>query len=153
MSEQTPETPPKPDVRPVAEGVRQVAVGHPFLAYVYLLDGPEGVIAFDAGVRGSGEDILDAAGGEIHKVILSHAHADHRGAAPELNAPIYCHADELADARGAWPQAYLDFDLIGNEAIRGGLYQLNANWDSGPLEIAGTIAEGDDVAGMRVIHV
>jgi hydroxyacylglutathione hydrolase len=151
MSDQT--VPTTPDVRDVAPGVRQVAVGHPFLSYVYLLDSDEGVIAFDAGIRGSGADILAAAGGTIAKIILSHAHADHRGGAPELDAPIFCHADEVADAEGEWPQSYLRFELIENTAIRDGIQQLNRQWDSGPLQITGTIAEGDDVAGFQVLHV
>jgi glyoxylase-like metal-dependent hydrolase (beta-lactamase superfamily II) len=153
MSDQSSPTATTPDVRDIAPGVRQVAVGHPFLSYVYLLDGPDGVIAFDAGVRGSGPEILAAAGGTIAKVILSHAHADHRGAANELGAPIYCHPEEVADAQADWPQAYLDFSLIQNPRIREGLPRLNQAWDSGPLEIAGTIAEGDEIAGMQVIHV
>ncbi|WCB96324.1 hypothetical protein DSM104299_05081 [Baekduia alba] len=153
MSDQTPSTPTTPDVRDVAPGVRQVAVGHPFLSYMYLLDSDEGVIAFDAGIRGSGPDILAAAGGTIAKVVLSHAHADHRGGAPELDAPIFCHPDEVPDAQGEWPQSYLDFGLIENELVRDGIQQLNRQWDSGPLEIAGTVVEGDEVAGLRVIHV
>jgi glyoxylase-like metal-dependent hydrolase (beta-lactamase superfamily II) len=153
MSYQNSSTTKIPDVRDIAPGVRQVAVGAPFLSYVYLLDSPEGIVAFDAGVRGSGPEILAAAGGPIAKVILSHAHADHRGAAPELGAPIYCHRDEVADTQADWPQSYLDFSQIQNQRIREGLYRLNQTWDSGPLEIAGTIEEGDEVAGMQVIHV
>jgi glyoxylase-like metal-dependent hydrolase (beta-lactamase superfamily II) len=141
-----------PIVRDVAPGVRQVALGKPFFSYAYLLDSPDGVIAFDTGVRGSGPEILAAAGGPIAKVFLSHAHADHRGAAPQLDAPIFCHPDEVADAEGEWPQAYSDFGLIENEQIREGLYRLNELWDSGPLQIAGTIGEGEAIAGMQVIH-
>jgi glyoxylase-like metal-dependent hydrolase (beta-lactamase superfamily II) len=153
MSDQSSSAMKTPDVRCIAPGVRQVAVGHPFVSYAYLLDGPEGTIAFDTGVRGSGPEILAAAGGPIAKIILSHAHADHRGAAPELEAPIYCHPDEVADAQTDWPQPYLDFSLINNERIREGLRRLNQMWDSGPVQIAGTIDEGDEVAGMRVVHV
>jgi glyoxylase-like metal-dependent hydrolase (beta-lactamase superfamily II) len=142
-----------PDVRNIAPGVRQVAVGHPFLSYAYLLDSPDGTIAFDAGVRGAGPEILAAAGGPIVKVVLSHAHADHRGGAPELDAPVYCHPDEVADAQADWPQPYLDFNLIENEQIREGIQRLNQMWDSGPVEIAGTIEEGDEIAGTQVIHV
>jgi glyoxylase-like metal-dependent hydrolase (beta-lactamase superfamily II) len=104
-------------------------------------------------VRGSGPEILAAAPGPIAKIILSHAHADHRGAAPELEAPIYCHPDEVDDAQTDWPQSYLDFSLINNERIREGLRRLNQMWDSGPVQIAGTVDEGDEVAGMRVVHV
>jgi hydroxyacylglutathione hydrolase len=153
MSDQTSPATTAPDVRDIAPGVRQVALGSPFLSYAYLLDSPEGSVAFDTGVRGSGPEILAAAGGLIAKIVLSHAHADHRGAAPELDAPIYCHPDEVADAQADWPQSYLDFSLIENEQIREGLYRLNEMWDSGSVEIAGTVEEGDEVAGMQVIHV
>lgn len=116
-----------PDVRDTAPGVRQVAVGEPFLSYAYLINSPEGIVAFDAGVRGSGPEILAVVGGPIAKVILSHAHADHR--APDLGAPIYCHPDEVADAQADWPQSYLDFSLIQNQRIPEGLYRLNQTWD------------------------
>ena len=133
--------------------MRQVAVGRPFSSHAYLIAGPEGTIAFDTGVRGSGHEILAAADATIAKVVLSHAHADHRGAAAELGAPIYCHPDEVADAQAGWPQPYIDFGLIENEQIRDALYRLNEAWDSGPLDIAGTLEEGDEIAGMEVIHV
>ena len=141
-----------PTVRDVAPGVRQVALGRPFYSYAYLLESADGTIAFDTGVRGGGPEILAAAGGPIAKVVLSHAHADHRGAAPELDAPIHCHPDEVADAEAGWPQPYINFGLIENEQIREGLYRLNELWDSGPLTIAGTVEEGDEIAGMQVVH-
>lgn len=153
MSDQSSSTMKTPDVRDIAAGVRQVAVGEPFFSYAYLLESADGTIAFDTGVRGSGPEILAAAGGPIAKIVLSHAHADHRGAAPKLDAPIYCHPDEVPDARAAWPQSYLDFGLIENEQIREGLYRLNQMWDSGPVQVAGTVQEGDQIAGMHVIHV
>ena len=51
-------------------------------------------------------------------MILSHAHVDHRGAANELDAPVYCHADEVADAEGDAGRRYTDYDLIKNEVVR-----------------------------------
>lgn len=141
-----------PNVTQVAPGVRQVSVGEPFPSYVYLLDSPEGAIAFDAGLRGTGPEILAAAGGSITRVVLSHAHADHRGGAPELGAPIFCHPDEVADAEAAWPQGYLDFAKIENERVREALPALNEAWDSGPLSISGTVDEVNDVAGFTVVH-
>ena len=55
----------------VAPGVTRVSVGKPFASHVYLIDDPNGPIAFDAGVKGSGAEILAAAGGRLHRVILS----------------------------------------------------------------------------------
>jgi hydroxyacylglutathione hydrolase len=138
--------------RTIAKGVRQVTVGAPFNSYVYLLDGPEGPIAFDAGIKGTGAQILAAAGAPLDRVILSHSHIDHRGGAPELNAPVYCHPDEVADAEGDGGRHYADFSLIGNERVREGLPRLLDQWDGGPVEISDTVGDGDEVAGFRVIH-
>lgn len=134
-------------------GVTRVSVGEPFASHVYLIDGSEGPIAFDAGVRGGGAQILAAAGGRLDRVILSHAHVDHRGAANELGAPVYCHADEVADAEGDAGRHYTDYALIENEVVREALPRLHASWDGGPVEIAGTVADGERVAEFRVVHI
>lgn len=141
------------DPTEVAPGVRRVSVGEPFTSHVYLIDGPEGPVAFDAGVRGGGAQILAAAGGRLDRVILSHAHVDHRGAANELGAPVYCHGDEVADAEGDAGRHYIDYGLIGNEIVREALPRLHADWDGGPVEIAGTVADGERVAEFRVVHI
>jgi glyoxylase-like metal-dependent hydrolase (beta-lactamase superfamily II) len=140
-------------VTTIAAGVRQVTVGPGPGSHVYLLDSDEGVIAFDAGIKGSGPDILAAAGGRLAKVILSHSHVDHRGGASELNAPVFCHPDEVADAEGDAGRSYIDFDRIANEQMRGIIAQLNAIWDGGPVTISGTVEEGEEIAGFGVLHV
>lgn len=140
-------------VTPIATGVRQVTVGEPVGSHVYLIDHPDGVMAFDAGMRGTGADVLEAAGGPIAQVVLSHAHADHRGGAAELGAPVLCHPDEVADAEGDGGMHYGRLDLIENAQIREFFPQLIAMWDGGPVPIAGTVSDGDDVAGFRVVHV
>ena len=33
------------------------------------------------------------------------------------------------------------------------LWRLIATWDGGPVQIAGTVSEGDDVAGFNVVHL
>jgi glyoxylase-like metal-dependent hydrolase (beta-lactamase superfamily II) len=33
------------------------------------------------------------------------------------------------------------------------LWRLLATWDGGPVQIAGTLAEADEVAGFRVVHL
>jgi glyoxylase-like metal-dependent hydrolase (beta-lactamase superfamily II) len=137
----------------IADGVRSVTVGAPVGSHVYLIDDPGGLVAFDAGARGTGPQILAAAGEPIARVVLSHSHADHRGAAPELHAPIYCHPDEVAYAEGDGGLSYADFGQITNPTVCDILPQLVATWDSGPVEIAGTVDEDDRIAGFRVVHV
>ncbi len=148
----TQEPTPAATVKQIAPGVRQVSVGAPFSSHVYLIDGPDGPIAFDAGIKDTGPAILAAAGGRLERVILSHSHIDHRGAAGELGAPIYCHPDEVADAEGDAGRSYTDFSRIENERVREVLPQLLAAWDGGPAKITGTITDGEQIAGFRVIH-
>jgi glyoxylase-like metal-dependent hydrolase (beta-lactamase superfamily II) len=148
----TQETAPEATITQIAPGVRQVSVGVPFRSHVYLIDGPDGPVAFDAAIKGTGPAILAAAGGRLERVILSHSHIDHRGGAGELGAPIYCHPNEVADAEGDAGRSYTDFSLIENERVREVLPQLLAAWDGGPVKIAGTITDGEQIAGFRVIH-
>ena len=83
----------------VADGVWLVRGGFPLrMMNVYLVENAGGAVVFDAGVAVMRGPILAAAArlGGIERVVLSHAHVDHRGAAPRLGAPIWCHADERA---------------------------------------------------------
>src|ERR1044072_3169790 len=44
--------------------------------------------------------------GGLKRIVLGHAHADHRGTAPGLDVPVYCHPDEGAEAESdpaLWP--------------------------------------------------
>ncbi len=85
----------------VADGVWLIRGGFPLRTMnVYLLQEPDGVTVFDAGIDGMAPAIIAAAArmGGIKRVVLSHADADHRGAAPALPAPIYCHEAERAAA-------------------------------------------------------
>ncbi len=50
----------------------------------------------------------------------------------------------VRDGRIARNDAYLDGVAFP---------QLLAHWDGGPLTVAGTVEEGDDVSGFRVVHV
>lgn len=142
-----------PVVSDVALGVRQLTITSTITMHVYLIDTAEGVVAFDSAVKGAGAEILAAAGGSVAKVILSHSHVEHRGAAAELAAPVYCHPDEVEDAEGDGGLHYVDWSLLENPVVREGLPQLLAIWDGGPVTIAGTIGEGEDIDGFRVIHV
>lgn len=132
--------------------MRRVSVGTPIATHVYLIDGPQGPIAFDAGPKGSGAAVLAAADGRLDRLILSHSHFDHRGAAAELGVPVHCHPDEVADAEGDGGKRYADPEGIKDDGLRELILQFVATRDGGPVEIAGTIAGGEHLAGFLVIH-
>jgi hydroxyacylglutathione hydrolase len=121
---------------------------------VYFLEDGDGVVQFDAGtkamvkkVRAAGEQL-----GGLKRIVLGHAHADHRGTAPFLGAPVHCHPDEVSDAESeGWRWPYLDIGALPVPA-RWIYPMLLRRWDGGAVKIAGTVAEGDEVAGFEVLH-
>jgi glyoxylase-like metal-dependent hydrolase (beta-lactamase superfamily II)/predicted ester cyclase len=139
---------------PVADGVWVVRGGIPKEFNVYLVRDGDGVLVFDAGVRAM-SDAVAAAGaslGGITRVVLGHGHPDHRGVAPYLGAPVLCHADDRADAESDGGLHYFDFSKL--RAYARPVYpRLLTLWDGGPVPIADTVAEGDDVAGFEVVHL
>ena len=62
--------------------------------------GRGGVVQFDAGTKAMAKEARAAAEqlGGLKRVVLGHAHADHRGTAPSMGVPVHCHPDEVADA-------------------------------------------------------
>jgi hydroxyacylglutathione hydrolase len=122
---------------------------------VYFLEEEGGgVVQFDAGSKAMTRKVREAAErlGGLQRILLGHAHADHRGTASRLDAPVYCHPDEVADAESdatLWP--YLDLSQLPAPA-RWIYPTLLRRWDGGAVKIDGTVAEGDEVAGFRVIH-
>jgi hydroxyacylglutathione hydrolase len=140
----------------VAEGV-WVLQGQPGRCNVYLIEDEGGVTLFDAGARTMTRAVASAGAklGGIRRVILGHGHTDHRGTAPALGVPVLCHADEVQDAEGSggfryWPQGLAGLPTPLRQAHR--LMHRYA-WDGGPVEIAGTVAEGDELAGFTVVHL
>jgi glyoxylase-like metal-dependent hydrolase (beta-lactamase superfamily II)/predicted ester cyclase len=139
-----------------AEGV-WVVQGQPGRCNVYLIEDDGGVTLFDAGARTMTRAVASAGAklGGIRRVVLGHGHTDHRGTAPALGVPVLCHSDEVEDAEGSggfryWPPAL--------EGLPPGMRQLHRlmhryAWDGGPVKISGTLAEGDEVAGFRVVHI
>jgi glyoxylase-like metal-dependent hydrolase (beta-lactamase superfamily II) len=90
--------------------------------------------------------------GPIRRIVLGHSHADHRGIAKGIGAPVHCHPDERADAEGDGGYHYFDLDRIPFRIPRKAYPRLLAYWDCGPLDIAGTVEEGEDVCGFEVKH-
>jgi hydroxyacylglutathione hydrolase len=125
---------------------------------VYFLEDEGGVVQFDAGSKAMTK-ATKAAGerlGGVKRVVLGHAHADHRGTAAAMAAmgvPVLCHPDEVADAESdASIAPYMDLSQLPVAPIRWIYPLLLRRWDGGPVKIAGTVAEGDEVAGFRVHH-
>ena len=121
---------------------------------IYFLEDGDGVVQFDAGTKAMVKKARATAQqlGGLKRIVLGHAHADHRGTAPSLDAPVHCHPDEVvhAEAAGAlW--SYLDLSQLPAPA-RWIYPTLLRRWDGGAVKIDATIAEGDEVAGFRVIH-
>src|SRR3954447_14223660 len=67
---------------------------------IYFLEDGDGVVQFDAGTKAMVKKARAAAGelGGLKRVVLGHAHADHRGTAPSMGAPVFCHPDDVAEA-------------------------------------------------------
>jgi hydroxyacylglutathione hydrolase len=122
---------------------------------IYFLEDGDGVVQFDAGTKGMRKK-AKAAGkelGGIKRVVLGHAHADHRGTAPYMDAPVFCHPDEVADAESdAAIAPYMDLAQLPVAPVRWIYPALLRHWDGGAVRIAGTAIEGDEVAGFEVIH-
>src|SRR3954447_14089835 len=89
------------DLEEVADGVWLIRGGFPEKTMnVYLVRDGDGVLAWDAGIKSMTKGISAAAAGVggLTRVVLSHAHPDHRGAAPGLGVPVYVHEADKADA-------------------------------------------------------
>ena len=140
----------------VAEGVWLVRGGFPLRTMnVYLIeDAGGGVTMFDAGIKGMSTGLAAAAAtlGGLNRIVLGHSHPDHRGAAPPLQVPTLCHPAERIDAEGDGGAHYLDVSSLSVPA-RWTLPRLLPVWDGGPVAIADTVEEGDDVSGFRVVHI
>jgi glyoxylase-like metal-dependent hydrolase (beta-lactamase superfamily II)/predicted ester cyclase len=140
----------------VAEGVWLVQ-GHPGRCNVFLIEDDGGVTLFDAGARTMTRAVASAGArmGGIRRVVLGHGHTDHRGTAPALGVPVVCHPDEVQDAEGSGGFRYWPPKLVGLPTPMRQLHRLlhRYAWDGGPVKIAGTVKEGDEVAGFKVIEL
>jgi len=143
----------------VATGV-WVVQGQPGRCNVYLIENSAeegGVTLYDAGARTMTRAVASAGAklGGIRRIVLGHGHTDHRGVAPALGVPVLCHPEEVQDAEGSGGFRYWPADLAG---LPPGAKQIQKvlhryAWDGGPVKIAGTIDEGDEVASFSVVHL
>ncbi|HKG36597.1 MAG TPA: MBL fold metallo-hydrolase [Solirubrobacterales bacterium] len=151
-----PRLPGSPLLGKVADGVWLLRgeIGHAMNVY-FLEDGSGGVVQFDAGVMPMRTAVrsVGARLGGVRRIILGHADSDHRGTAPYVGAPVYCHPDEVegAEARGPY-RPYWDMTKLTFAPVRWIYPLLHHRWDGGPVEVADTVSEGDVVCGFEVLH-
>ena len=140
----------------IADGVWIVRGGFPLRTMnVYLLEDDGGVTVFDGGIQDMTSAVAAASArlGGIKRVVLGHADADHRGTAPGLRAPVFCHpADRAAAESDSSFRDYFDLSQLMPHG-RFLLSRLLPIWDGGAVEIDGTVEEGETVAGFRVVHL
>ncbi len=140
----------------VAEGV-WVVQGQPGRCNVYLIEDEGGVTLFDAGARTMVRAVARAGAklGGIRRIVLGHGHTDHRGVAPALGVPVLCHPEEVQDAEGSGGFRYWPQGLVGLPTPLRQVHRLMHRyaWDAGPVKISGTVSEGDEVAGFRVVDL
>jgi hydroxyacylglutathione hydrolase len=141
-------------VESVADGVWRVTKGFPLRVNAFLVRDGDGVAVFDAGIKAMGPALRAAADswGGATRVVLGNAHADHRGGAKAIGAPVHCHADERADVEGDGGAHYFDYGKLA-PPTRWLTPRMMSAWDDGPVEVAGTLGEGDRVGEFEVIHL
>jgi hydroxyacylglutathione hydrolase len=141
----------------VADGVWLVRGGVGRAMNAHLVEDGDGVVVFDTGEKGMAVPIAQAAErlGGIGRIVLGHGDTDHRGSAPALRAlaPVYCHPDAVPYAQGRggreyWRPRELPWPARGLHA-----FTHRYVWDGGPVQVDGTVREGDEVAGFRVVDL
>jgi hydroxyacylglutathione hydrolase len=139
----------------VAEGVWLLRGDFRGSMNVYFLEDGDGVVQFDAGskhMRKAARAAAEQLGG-LKRIVLGHAHADHRGTAPYMGVPVLCHPAEVADAESDdLFSPGMDISELPVAPVRWIYPALFRWWDGGPVKIDGTVDEGDEVAGFRVLH-
>jgi glyoxylase-like metal-dependent hydrolase (beta-lactamase superfamily II)/predicted ester cyclase len=143
-------------VESIADGVWVARGGFPLKTMnVYLIRDGDGVTVFDAGIEAMGQALraLCAQYGGARRVVLGHADPDHRGAAPALGVPTFCHPLERQTAELEEPlRDYWDMGKLRPYA-RPYFRRMLPAWDGGSVAIEGTVAEGDEVAGFEVVEL
>ena len=124
----------------IADGVWIVRGGVPRSMNVYLIADDGGVTVFDAGIS----DMTGA---------VATGGARLGGIKRGLGAPVFCHpADRDAAESDSSFRPYWDLSKLAPHARA--LYpKLLTMWDGGAVQLAGTVEEGDEVAGFKVIHL
>jgi hydroxyacylglutathione hydrolase len=107
-------------------------------------------VLIDAGTRWDRRRIFaEIEGRELSMLALTHVHPDHQGVAKDVcearDIPLACHADDVEAMEGKRPIQEAAPDNPFNRMIR-------QFWEGPPYEVERVLAEGDEVAGFRIVH-
>jgi glyoxylase-like metal-dependent hydrolase (beta-lactamase superfamily II) len=84
---------------------------------------------------------------ELSMLALTHVHPDHQGAAKatceKRGIPLACHADDVDAMEGRRPVSATSHPVARS---------FGKLWEGPPHKVDRVLAEGDEVAGFRVIH-
>lgn len=133
-------------MKELAPGVEQLRGLLPNAINVYLV----GDVLIDAATKLSARRILHQVQDRplaLHA--LTHVHPDHQGASHAIcearGIPLACHGDGVEAMEGRAPVQTSDPGNPVNKLI-------GAIWEGPPHPVGRVLAEGDEVAGFRVIH-
>lgn len=146
-----------PALEPIAPRVWVLRGGLTGTMNSYLIEDGDGVVVYDTGEKGMASAIA-AAGerlGGIKQVVLGHADTDHRGSAPALSrlAPVVCHPDAVEQAQGSGGRDYWEMGALPRATRLLHRFLHRFVWDGGPVQVSGTVAEGDTVASFEVVDL
>ena len=105
-------------------------------------------VLIDAGRRWDRRRVFsEIKGRELSMLALTHVHADHQGVAKDVcearDIPLACHAGDVDAMEGRCPVAASSHPIARTAAWL---------WQGPPRTVDRTLAEGDEVAGFRVVH-
>ena len=94
---------------------------------------------------GNGPRRRRRAGGAT-RIVLGNPHADHRGGAPAVGAPVHCHVDDRENVEGDGAAHDFDFGLRRRRSRAPG---RRRSPPGRPLPVAATLVEGDRVGDFE----
>jgi hydroxyacylglutathione hydrolase len=109
-----------------------------------------GDVLIDAGRTWDRRRIMsEIEGRDLSMLALTHVHPDHQGAAKDVcearGVPLACHADDVDAMEGRRPVQEASTSSPVNKIIA-------RIWQGPPYKVERVLNEGDEVAGMRVVH-
>ena len=122
-----------------------------FPVNVYLVREDDGFTLINTGLRGSGREILEVAGrygGQVRRIALTHAHADHTGSLDALREALrepLPEAEVLMTAREA---RFLGGELVLEQGEPG---ELRGSWGTAKTRPTRELAVGDTIGSLEVV--